>query len=83
MSTVTTRPTTQEEVVLALLRRRGALGVTPLLALDEARCLRLAAVVHRLKAEGHDISTTMVTVPSGKRVASYELHEHAQRALGL
>jgi hypothetical protein len=68
------RAPTQQEHILELLRARGPAGLTPLEALEEARCFRLAAVVHRLKEDGHDIETTMVTVPTGKRVARYVLH---------
>lgn len=74
---------TQADVVLELLRHRGQQGVTPLYALEEAQCLRLAAVVHRLKAEGHDISAELVATPGGKHVACYRLHERAQLALAL
>lgn len=73
MSATAERPATQEQQVLALMRERGPAGVTPLLALELCRCMRLAAVVHRLRADGHTIERTMVEVPSGKRVASYVL----------
>ena len=79
------RAPTQQEHILELLRARGPAGLTPLEALEEARCFRLAAVVHRLKEEGHDIESTMVAVPTGKRVARYVLHPpraHPQQ-LGL
>jgi hypothetical protein len=75
---------TQEDTVLALLRERRSLGVTPLLALDRCQCFRLAAVVFRLKELGHDIETQMVTLDNGKRVACYVLHERpAQLGLSL
>jgi hypothetical protein len=75
---------TQQDRVLALLRQAGPEGLTPLQALEHAQCFRLAAVVHRLKGEGHTIETAMVEVPSGKRVARYVLHEGpAQLGLAL
>lgn len=83
MSTATVeRPPSQQQQVLELLRRRGEAGVTQLLALEECRCMRLAAVVQRLEEAGHVISSEMVTVPSGKRVALYRLVERPQQ-LGL
>lgn len=72
----TEKPPTQQELVLAMLRRAGPRGITPLQALEQARCMRLAAVVHRLKADGHDISNEGATVgPEAKHVARYVLHE--------
>lgn len=77
------KPPTQQEQVLALLREAGPAGLTPLQALEHARCMRLAAVVHRLKAEGHHIETTPATVgPDRKHVARYVLHERPTQ-LGL
>jgi hypothetical protein len=73
---------TQAVTVLELLRERPE-GLTPLDALELAGCFRLAAVVHRLKADGHEISTELVEVPGGKHVARYRLHERAQLALAL
>ena len=70
---------TQQQQVLQLLRDRGQAGVTQLYALEHARCMRLAAVVLRLKHDGHDIVTDMVTTPSGKRVASYRLVEQPRQ----
>lgn len=48
-------------------------GITALDALREAGCFRLAARISDLKAQGWDISSEMVTVESGKRVARYRL----------
>lgn len=74
---------TQAEQILQLLRERGERGLTPLAALELAGCMRLAAVVHRLKSEGYSISTELVEVPSGKHVACYRLHERHAQQLGL
>lgn len=83
MTATTERPPTQEQLVLELLRERGELGVTQLLALERCRCMRLAAVVHRLVHDDHyEISSEMVQVASGKRVALYRLHERPTQ-LGL
>lgn len=65
--------TTQADRVLALLQARGSEGLTPLDALDLAGCFRLAAVVWDLRAEGWDITTTMVESPTGSRFARYHL----------
>lgn len=76
-TTATERAPTQEAQVLELLRERGPEGVTPLLALERCRCMRLAAVVHRLRGEGHVIDSELVRVESGKRVARYVLVQPA------
>lgn len=55
--------------VLRLLERGP---VTPLQALEEAHCLRLAARVSDLKAAGYRIDTELVTV-GDKRFARYTL----------
>lgn len=75
---------TQQQRVLELLRERREEGLTPLAALELAQCFRLAAVVHRLKAEGYTITTELVEEPSGKRVACYRLVATVARGqLGL
>jgi hypothetical protein len=57
--------------VLAMLRRHPE-GVTPLMALEEARCLRLAARISDLRAEGYPIRSELV-VKDDKRWARYTL----------
>jgi hypothetical protein len=75
---------TQADQLLELLRERGTQGVTPLLALERIRSLRLAAVVFRLRAEGYPIRTDMVPVGEGKHVANYVLEERRNyEQLGL
>jgi hypothetical protein len=49
--------------------------ITPLEALDKFRCMRLGGRVYDLKKDGFEIEREMVTVPSGKRVASYKLKQ--------
>ncbi len=51
----------------------AGLSVTPLEALNRYGCMRLAAVVHRLRRDGHHVETEMVTTDSGKRFARYWL----------
>jgi hypothetical protein len=78
------RKPTQARQILALLRERGPAGLTPLEALAEVGCFRLASRVHELVHEhGHEIETQALTLPNGKRIARYVLHEAPQRALGL
>jgi hypothetical protein len=70
--------------VLALLRERPA-GITPRDAL-EIGCMRLAARVNDLRADGLDIEAELVVLRSGPRlvrVARYRLIEREQLALAL
>jgi hypothetical protein len=59
--------------VLRLLRSHPE-GVTPLMALEEARCLRLAARISDLRADGYPIRSELVT-KGDKRWARYVLVE--------
>lgn len=47
--------------------------ITPIDALNLYKCFRLGARIYGLKKLGHPIEREMVTVGSGKRVASYRL----------
>ena len=58
----------QTEAVLAWLNRYGS--ITPLEALNELGCMRLAARIAELRAEGNVIATVPVQV-GGKRWARY------------
>ena len=77
---------TQEELVLQLLHERGERGLTPLEAEQPihrggAACMRLAAVVHRLKknlVDYKEIVNVGYTTPSGKHVARYVLRDRVQ-----
>jgi predicted transcriptional regulator len=60
----------QTQAILRMLKERD---ITAIDALREAGCLRLAARISDLRAEGHEISSQMVTTASGKRVARYSL----------
>lgn len=72
---------TQTERILALLRERGRIGLTPKEALAEVGTMRLAARIADLRAAGHDITTETFTTPNGARVARYVLHERAAETL--
>ena len=61
--------TQHEKVLYDLLEGRT---ITPLDALNKYGCFRLAAVIFDLKAEGHDITTTMVS-NGKKKFAEYKL----------
>jgi Helix-turn-helix domain len=70
---------TQTARILALLQCGP---VTPLQALEQVGCFRLAARISDLKAEGHVIVTDRVTSPStGKSFARYRLVTQAQTEL--
>lgn len=64
------KPATQAEAVLHHLKTRGK--ISPLQALREFSCLRLAAVIHRLRREGHAIETDW-REQGGSRYAVYRL----------
>lgn len=58
--------------------RRGPL--TPLEALQDFGCLRLAARIAELKADGHLIATEMVSL-NGKKFGQYVLIKEKQKWL--
>lgn len=49
-------------------------GITPITALNNYGCFRLAAVVFDLKREGHDIKTTIIR-ENNKKFARYKLRQ--------
>jgi hypothetical protein len=49
----------------------SGMSLTPLEALQRFGTLRLAALIHTLRDEGHQIVTERVELPNGKRVARY------------
>jgi hypothetical protein len=49
--------------------------LTGLEALDKFRCWALSQRITDLKKQGHRVTTTMITLPSGKRVAKYKLEQ--------
>jgi hypothetical protein len=60
----------QSAEILRLLQAGKA--ITALDAVREFRCLRLAARIADLKADGHKITSTIIT-KNGKHFASYKL----------
>lgn len=62
----------QTEIILGMLRAHPE-GITSLDALRACGTMRLAARISDLKARGHDITTEMVKLDNGKRVARYRL----------
>jgi hypothetical protein len=67
----TNRRPTQAGKILAYLQAGNS--ITALEALQRFGCFRLAARIHELRREGHDIQERMVETSSGKRVAEYSL----------
>jgi hypothetical protein len=59
----------QNTLILEMLKRGP---VTPMDALREAGCMRLASRINELRGEGHRITSRMVT-NNGKRYAEYHL----------
>ena len=51
--------------------------ITPLDALEQYGCFRLAAVIHSLRADGHKIKTKKIT-RKGKTFASYNLETNGR-----
>jgi len=64
------RKDSQEKMILRHLD--SGLGLTPIQALSFFGCFRLAAVIHKLKKKGHNITTKMVE-KDGKHYAKYHL----------
>lgn len=58
------------DILMAL--KNGEL-LTPLVALKKYDCLSLSQRVGELKRQGWPITSEMVSVPSGKRVAQYRM----------
>ena len=61
-----------EQVLLHLLSGRT---ITQLEALRLYGSLRLSSIIFRLRDQGYDIRTEMVTIRKGTRVARYSLAE--------
>ena len=75
---------TQTQALLEALRARAGRGITPIEALDELGCFRLAARVWDLRQQGHDVRKQLIrTWPRNKIVSMYVLHEPIQKQLGL
>jgi len=63
----------QEAAILRHLQ--SGQSITPLVALDLYKCMRLGARIWSLK-KTYPIKKEMITVASGKRVASYSLESN-------
>ena len=61
----------QTDNLLSYLHLYGS--VTPLEALRDLGCMRLAARVRELRQRGHVIETNTVKADNGKRYAEYQL----------
>lgn len=67
-----TRTETQNDQILQWLKNHRT--ITPLDALQMFGCLRLAARIFDLRADGHNIETQRIDVgEGGKQVAQYRL----------
>tara|TARA_R100000458_G_C8257143_1_gene233104 strand:+ start:500 stop:724 length:225 start_codon:yes stop_codon:yes gene_type:complete len=69
------RYTSQQTNILKHLERGES--ITPLDALEQYGCFRLAAVIFNLRADGHKIKTKKIT-RRGKTYASYKLEALAK-----
>ena len=47
-------------------------SITAIEALENFGCFRLAARINDLRHDGHNIHTTNVDLPNGKRIARYD-----------
>lgn len=63
---------TQTEKILHYMQTNGA--ITPMDALRECGCMRLAARIADIKELGFDISTKIITEANGTRYAEYRLN---------
>jgi hypothetical protein len=63
----------QTTAILELLTAAGPDGATPIDALRECSCFRMAARVAELRGAGHNVVTTWETDTDGTRWARYVL----------
>lgn len=61
----------QTKQVLRYLEKHAS--ITPMDAIRELGCMRLAARVRELKQAGYDVRSTTVRMAGGKTFAKYEL----------
>lgn len=71
-----TNTTAQTSAILQHLRHDT---ITAFEALQLYGCFRLAARIKDLREAGHQIHTTMIEVPTGKRIAEYSLIKEASQ----
>lgn len=67
----------QEELILAHLK--SGKSITPIESLNLYGCLRLGARIWDLGQKGYHIVSKMITLPNGKRVASYRMETNGSR----
>lgn len=65
----TLRQATQNEVILGMLQEKP---ITPLDALVDAGCFRLAARIYELRKMGHEIESELIE-HNGRHIARYRL----------
>lgn len=70
------KPDSQCSRILAHLQ--GGNSITGLEALHLFGCIHLPRRIKDLRENGHDISSQMVVLPNGKRVAEYRLIKCAE-----
>ena len=58
----------------AILKHLLRKSLTPLEALEQYGCFRLAARIGELREQGHDIRTSVIRNSQGKRFARYSLN---------
>lgn len=71
-----TSTTAQTSMILQHLRHDK---ITAIEALMQYKCFRLAARIKDLREAGHQIHTTMIETPAGKRIAEYSLIKEANQ----
>lgn len=67
----TKRTQTQENAVLEHLKQQKS--ITPIEALQQYGCFRLASIIHKLKKKGYEIQTEIIKQDE-KNFAKYKLH---------
>jgi len=66
------RKATQSERIIEYMREHPE-GITAMEALTDLQCFRLAARIHDLRAEGHQITEEAYSTSTAKRVSRYRL----------
>lgn len=61
----------QNNSILEYLKQGNS--ITALEALKSFQCMRLASRVNDIKNMGYEVISSMIEIPSGKKVASYRL----------
>jgi hypothetical protein len=72
MSIQVERSATQRKCILNHLQKAKSAGITAIDALQLYGCMRLAARIHEIRLDGHDVLTQIVEV-NGRQIAKYIL----------